>query len=159
MLLIDNKIQFLLQKALIVAGVAFLVSGWWFIRNAIIYNGDFLGLKTSNMYAEKYARPDLLPNKKGIIHSDNSTLGYMLFEKGWIRSVLYSFVGTFSYMTLPMEHAVSWLFFLIPILSMGNYIFRTKKKSFNMFYFLMFLMCVITIALNMYYSFFSDFQP
>jgi hypothetical protein len=63
------------------------------------------------MYAEKYARPDLLPNKRGIINSDNSTLGYMLFEKGWIRSVLYSFVGTFSYMTLPMEHAVSWLFF------------------------------------------------
>lgn len=156
---IDNKIQFLLQKALIVAGVAFLVSGWWFIRNAIIYNGDFLGLKTSNMYAEKYACPDLLPNKRGIINSENPTLSYMLFDRRWIHTTLYSFVGTFGNMNVFMEHAVSWLFFMIPILSLILYLVKDKNKKFDMFYFLMFIMCIITTCLNMYYSFFNDFQP
>jgi hypothetical protein len=142
-----------------VAGVAFLVSGWWFIRNAIIYNGDFLGLKTSNMYAEKYARPDLVPNKRGIINSENPTLSYMLFDRRWIHTTLYSFVGTFGYMNVFMEHAVSWLFFMIPILSLILYLVKDKNKKFDMFYFLMFIMCIITTCLNMYYSFFNDFQP
>lgn len=35
------KTKQIIQKVLIVAIMAFLVAGWWFIRNAIIYNGDF----------------------------------------------------------------------------------------------------------------------
>lgn len=156
---IENKPQFLLKKATIVAGVSFLVAGWWFIRNGIIYNGDFLGFKTSNIYAKKYAIPMYLPDNRGIINSENPTLSYMLFDRRWIHTTLYSFVGTFGNMNVFMEHAVSWLFFMIPILSLILYLVKDKNKKFDMFYFIMFIMCIITTCLNMYYSFFNDFQP
>ena len=46
-------------------GIVFLVAGWWFIRSGILYDGDFLGMKTSSIYAEKYAIDELKPGASG----------------------------------------------------------------------------------------------
>ena len=55
---IVNKMKFkeIMQKGVIVAIIAFSIAGWWFIRNAVIYNGDFLGLETQVQIGDKYAQ-------------------------------------------------------------------------------------------------------
>lgn len=39
-----------LKRGLFIAGIVFLLCGWWFIRCAILYDGDFLGLSTPAKY-------------------------------------------------------------------------------------------------------------
>lgn len=43
-------------------GIMFLVSGWFFIRNAMLNNGDFLGISYSRELAEKLADPAHKPS-------------------------------------------------------------------------------------------------
>ena len=38
------------RMAAVIAIVAILLAGWWFIRSAILYDGDFLGLRTTDKY-------------------------------------------------------------------------------------------------------------
>ena len=34
------------KKGLLVLGIVLFLSGWWFVRNYVLYDGDFLGLRT-----------------------------------------------------------------------------------------------------------------
>lgn len=45
----------------LVAAVVLLGIGWFFIRNAILYDGDFIGLKSLRLCAEMYGDPAVQP--------------------------------------------------------------------------------------------------
>ena len=52
-------------KALAVFAIAFLIGGWFFIRNAVVHDGDLLGMRTTKESASLYATEDpaLAPQK------------------------------------------------------------------------------------------------
>lgn len=111
-----------LRRGLIVAAVAVIMAGWWFLRNAILYHGDFLGMKTSSWYAQQYAQPDYKPSNRLTPQRQGYSIWGMLWihpgtwPHNWIITVLVSFVGTFGYMTVFMPYTLSklyWLLFLI----------------------------------------------
>ena len=40
----------MIQLGLVVMAVVAVLAGWWFIRNAILYDGDFIGRSTCAKY-------------------------------------------------------------------------------------------------------------
>ena len=40
----QEKGWFIAKRAALIAGICFLLAGWFFIRNAILHTGDFLGI-------------------------------------------------------------------------------------------------------------------
>ena len=81
--------SFVTQAALATA-TAVLASIWWFIRSAMILNGDFMGTKTMfNTWAITYSK-SLIP--------DISTWAVMK-QRSWWRMTLFSYWGMFGYMT------------------------------------------------------------
>ena len=87
------KTKQIIQKVLIVAIMAFLVAGWWFIRNAIIYNGDFLGINAQNECGDKYASEEYKPSTRLTVQRKNESIINMLTKDKWINVTLKSFVG------------------------------------------------------------------
>lgn len=151
------------KMAAIIAAIAFLIAGWWFIRNAVIYQGDFLGLATSNQCAESYAqaeyKPSLRPNPKHLGWSFSE----MLISNEWIRITLRSFVGllgTERFVILARVYKILWLIILIGYMGViWKLVKREKMQENKVLYGVFVLSIVIPVILSFYHSYWVDFQP
>ena len=61
-------------KLLVALAAAFLVGGWFFIRNAVLHDGDFLGMRTIQESAEEHAQEDFKPSLKRLQARDSPLL-------------------------------------------------------------------------------------
>ena len=92
--------------------------GWWFIRNAVLYDGDLIGRKACAQCAEKYAavdyRPSRYPTPEKLNWSWKDILLYQDpgWQHNWLLTVLVSFIGTFGLMQIYMPYSVSKAYFL-----------------------------------------------
>lgn len=159
--------SFILNGIIIIA-VAFLISGWCFIRNAIIYDGDFLALHASRPYAELYAVAEQKPSLKETLQNQGYSVLYMLKETKWIESTLKSAVSTLGYMNII---ASNWVYVMYEFLCIGGLVgvllraTEILRRGFwghkNERYVVvgMAVAGAITIAISVYYSWASDYQP
>ena len=87
-------------KALAVFAIAFLIGGWFFIRNAVIHDGDLLGMRTSNESAALYAADEYKPENRQTPASEgwNFQQTYLQTPEGrtsnWLFSTVSSFIGS-----------------------------------------------------------------
>ena len=171
---VKQRIAFLFRRGIVIAAVTLVLCGWWFVRNAILYDGDFIGRKACAECAEKYAAIDYRPSR------------YPTPEK---LKVLVSFIGTFGLMQIYMPYGVSKAYFLLfgigglGVLSMLG-MFYPKKRTVvkerktsgteklkiktvtvsnkwdrkGIFHLLMILLILIPVGLFMYYVYYSDNQ-
>lgn len=165
------------KKGFTIAGIAILIAGWCFIRNFIIYDGDFLGLNTSREYGEMYAQEQYKPSNRKTPANQNYSLIYMLKDMKWIATTKNSFIGLFGYMSVRMNKLIYLGYEMIGALGIIGLVLagivhltkslKQKDKSEKekndkekiLFNGIMALNIVITIALSIYYSYFMDFQP
>ena len=172
-----QKIGFvgILKKCGIILLIAFLICGWFFVRNAVLHEGDFLGRETIAELGEEYAQDGFKPSQ----HDTPSKRGYSFFRTffacdpgdgsddpfdDWIINTTYSFIGVFSFLTVYMSPKIYYayiLFFLIGLLMF--YILALRKKYWNtkegrLMVFIYNLAIIIPIGLSMYNSYYSDFQ-
>ena len=104
----------ILKKFVLILGIAFLVGGWFFIRNAVIHDGDILGRETIAEQGELYAEDEYKPSQ----HETPAKLGLSFTEtffhfdfgngskepySNWIQNTICSFIGVFSFLTLFMD--------------------------------------------------------
>ena len=161
------KIKEILQKVLIVALMAFAVAGWWFIRNAIIYNGDFLGINAQNECGDKYASEEYKPSTRLTVQRKNESIINMLTKDKWINVTLKSFVGIFGYNSMIMSNKIYYSYFLIWIIGIIGclmkfkdlFIYNKEEKNKYLLNYIFILSIIIPIILSIYYSYTSDFQP
>ena len=161
------KIKEILQKALIVASIAFFIAGWWFIRNAIIYDGDFLGLNAQIECGDKYAQEEYKPSKRPTPQRQNQSIIDMLFNMGWIHYTSRSFVGIFGYHNIVMSSKIYYCYFAIWAVALIGiimkfkelFVYKNKEKNKYLLNYIFVLSIIIPICLSMYYSYSSDFQP
>ena len=157
----------IIQKVLIVAIMAFLVAGWWFIRNAIIYNGDFLGINAQNECGDKYASEEYKPSTRLTVQRKNESIINMLTKDKWINVTLKSFVGIFGYNSMIMSNKIYYSYFLIWIIGIIGclmkfkdlFIYNKEEKNKYLLNYIFILSIIIPIILSIYYSYTSDFQP
>lgn len=167
----NNKIDIknMFKKGFLIVGITFLLCGWWFIRSAIIYNGDFLGLRTTEEYAQKYAIEELKPSNRDTDQNSNRSLKYMLVNRQWIRSTVKSFIAMFGPMRFQMGTKFYMLYLTIFTVGILGYIANFYKfkhikdmkenKNKGLLEIIFGINIIIPIILSIYYSYCSDFQP
>lgn len=183
-----EKFTRFLKKGLIISAIAFALAGWFYIRNAIIYNGDAFDLHASKDTAEIYAAEDHKPTKHSTVQKNGMTIREMLNEKDWVKLTVQSFFGYFGYWQSSMRYQdflayegifsigifgafaslIYLMYYLIKkrkrnakdklqIAPATNFAMSNKKRV--IFYLVSFLAAVIPVALSLYYSYTSDYQP
>lgn len=81
------------KKGLLVLGIVLFLSGWWFVRNYVLYDGDFLGLRTQEECAQRYAMELFKPTGRRNGMNMGISITDMLFRSDWALLVFKSFVG------------------------------------------------------------------
>lgn len=147
-------------KGIIIFIFAFIVAGWFFIRNFVIHDGDFLGMTSMYECGEKYAMPEYKMSNR----QTYQVLGYRhpLLQPAWILSTLQSFVCATGY----MEHIISKkLLFIYGGILLVGFVFGICKRKTELFkmdnyFFICLLLCMlIPILLSAHYSYTIDYQP
>ncbi|CAN5392172.1 hypothetical protein BH11CYA1_BH11CYA1_17150 [soil metagenome] len=88
-----TKLSTVLLNCALVAASAIGLSVWWFLRNAAIFDGDYLGTKTMyHTWAVTFKR-ELVFHKSA---------WSFLKDHRWWRTIIYSYWGYFGYMTQEM---------------------------------------------------------
>ena len=155
------------KKALIVASVAFAVAGWWFVRNAIIYDGDILGTKTQNKYGDKYALEQYKPSVRKTPENSNESIWHMLNEDAWANTTAKSFVGIFGYHSILMSNKIYYSYLGLWLIGglgcllkfKDLFIYKKEEKSKYILNYIFVIAIIIPILLSIIYSYTSDFQP
>ena len=155
------------KKALIVASVAFAVAGWWFVRNAIIYDGDILGTKTQNEYGNKYALEQYKPSLRKTPENSNESIWHMLDEDAWANTTAKSFVGIFGYHSILMSNKIYYSYLGLWLIGglgcllkfKDLFIYKKEEKSKYILNYIFVIAIIIPILLSIIYSYTSDFQP
>ncbi len=165
---------FVTRGAFVCVLVLVLIS-WWFIRNYIIYDGDFLGRTASAISAEKYAMKGFKPSDKVTPAAIGMTFFQMLGENfanttiSWVELVSRSFVGRFGSLDVCMP---AWVennymdfikggFLLVFIHPVKTFALRENGEFCRegIFNWCMLVAMIIPNVLNAYYSYSSDYQP
>ncbi len=165
----------ILKKFVLILGIAFLVGGWFFIRNAVIHDGDILGRETIAEQGELYAEDEYKPSQ----HETPAKLGLSFTEtffhfdfgsgskepySNWIQNTICSFIGVFSFLTLFMDLPVYLIyivffflgFLLFCILGIRKNWWHDKWRRTIMI--TGFFCILIPLGMSLYNSYYSDFQ-
>lgn len=157
------------KKGLVIAAIAIAIAGWWFVRNALIYDGDFLGMQTENEYAQEYAMDGFKPSQINNSNNIGESLPQMLVQREWIKYTLMSFVGilgTGSYLSLARMY---WIYLISIVFALLMCLLRYGSSSFRktrirdkkriLLEVTFGINMVIPVLLSVYYSYYNDFQP
>lgn len=163
---IKDKTRFILTRCLWVFLAAALVSGWWFFRSFMLYDGDIFGLRALSECKELYAQDAYKPSNISTPHKMGVSLPYMIFTMRWLSRSILSFIGVFDYLSLYLHDSSYRIIKLLFILgAFGWFIhlgrWRRENPKYNnlTLHIVMILMCIITVSLSLYNSYFNDFQP
>lgn len=113
----------LLKKGILISCIVLIGVGWWFIRNYLIYNGDFLGLTTRKIYGELYAEYEWLkPSNARTYARAGLPVFQMLKDTEYIPLLAKSFVGIFGKMDMMLPKRIYCGFSVIFLLGLGIFL-------------------------------------
>lgn len=164
------------KKMLRMAGIMCLIVlaciSYFFIRNAILYDGDFLGMRALTNSSELYAMDELKPSLRNTPEHMGVSLLFMLYYMGWIRGTYLSFIGHFGYINTLCPIWIHVFYFVLIFLAIiGTFASLAKAIYLNRKFghVLSRLKCLlhtaliagilIVVALSLYYSYYVDFSP
>lgn len=174
----------LLQKGGLIAVLVLLGISWWFIRNAVLYQGDFIAMNARRECAIETATADFNPLTRFTYQNSGTPLSEMLFATGYLTLLRDSFIAMFGPMLIP-THGLIYLFYkrfwivagavaVLPVQCLWKRATDDglchdlweepkdntwgRKKRF-VFYGAMTLFVIITIGLSIYYSYTWEYQP
>lgn len=156
------------SRLLTIAACAFAVAGWFFIRNAILYDGDFLGLRSSNLSSEIFAEPGWKPSERDTPRSMGLSVVDMLSQPYsgmyWPSLVFKSFIAAFGYMNIFVDNGIYFCYAALIVAGIVLFILRMvmgrKGIKIPAAYLIGLLLCVaIPFVLSVYNSWSGDFQP
>lgn len=89
-----------LKKGIFISVLVLAGISWWFIRSAVLYDGDILGLKSRDLCASLYANPNLRPDTRVTFQNQGYSFFGMLRESDFITLSTLSFIGVYGPMTI-----------------------------------------------------------
>ena len=97
----------ILKRGIYITVLVLLLAGWWFVRCAVLYDGDFLTLSAPAKCAELYAREEYKPSVKQSVEEQGISLEEMLRperEGGmeWLITTYRSTIGYFGFFEYPL---------------------------------------------------------
>lgn len=165
-----------LCAGLLIIGICAVLAGWWFIRNALLHDGDFFGMRTSAALAEQLAQAAYKPSQHVTPASSGYSILKMLFRSfqppgqsvspPWLYVTYISFLGNFGFMSIPMTklaYVLLTLIFWTAGISAVFWWFREGRKTDaargKLWHALLILSILAPFCLSIWYSYSSDYQP
>lgn len=161
------KCVYPLRAFMVVLLVALVVAGWFFVRNAILYNGDFIGMPTSGKSSELFAADGFRPSERLTMKSQGVGILSLLFEEHlgtvWLVFTVKSFIGVFGYMSIPLNRPIYLTYLIVLVIGLGSFLLLLarggfKSKRNKLILITLCVTAVIPIILSIYYSWASDYQ-
>lgn len=153
------KGNFILKRFLIVVSVVFLFTGWFFIRNAYLHDGDFLGRNAACRIAEMWeAKGHKVYFGMPVSKQGYSFIGFIVLWKEWWLTSLESFIAKFGYMNVSISRQIIKMYYTV--ISIGFFfglLYFLRKKKFVELITLLFSIGV-PILLSLLYSYYYDYQ-
>jgi len=162
---IRDKGRLIFRRSAWIAGMCLVLAGWFYIRSALIHNGDFLGIAYEEVTRQRlagmgYTLLDYVNSRR-----DGMTpLQFFCWKNyEWLWMSSRSFIGTFGNMTiyLPLvRYGIYYSIHAAGILLFSAVIVRRKPSRFDVLYLITLLVSsVITVGLHFWHSYARDFQP
>ena len=157
-----------LQKTLFISAIVLIGAGWWFLRNALLYEGDFLGMAARSKCAIETAFTEFNPLTKATIQGSGESVLYLFRETDFKYYVFKSFIAYFGPMAVPTYEwiytgykvvFVLGLIFLILPVKRVEYLTHLDQKMRGFFHISMLIDCIIPACLCIWYSYSWDYQP
>lgn len=162
---ISDKGRLVLNRAILITVACLILAGWFFIRNAYLHNGDFLGISSeADSRARMEAMGYRLTNYVRYRENGMSIPAFLLMNRfWWLRMTLMSFVGVFGYLNILLPPALYILYALVIAGGMVLFavtLFRRKpSRRDSLFMIMMLLASVVTFLLHFWQSYARDYQP
>lgn len=154
-------------SALVLTGIS-----WWFIRSAILYDGDFLGLNARDYCASLYAIPEVNPTTRETWQNQGYTVFQMLKQSNFLELSRMSFIGMFGSMSIPIS---PWVYRFYRLMLTGGVILSAviplkttklkeklffERKGLEIFFHANLIFCILMpLLLSIWYSYATDYQP
>lgn len=161
-----------LKKGCFIAAIVLLGIAWWFIRSAVLYDGDFLGLRARNDCASLYAVPELHPDTRVTWESQGYSVFDMLKASDFLNLSVLSFIGMYGAMAIPTSIWVyrfyRYLFLFCVLLCILVPLSKTKaaavpdtqRRGLRIFWHVNMIFCILMpLFLSISYSYATDYQP
>lgn len=161
-----------LKKGCFISALVLLGITWWFLRSAMLYDGDFLGLQARNNCAMLYAIPELHPDTRVTWLSQGYSVFDMLKDSDFLNLSVLSFIGMYGPMAIPTSIWVyrfyKYLFALGILLCILAPLSKTgctgipgaKRKGLRAFWHVNMIFCILMpLVLSIVYSYSTDYQP
>lgn len=172
----DGKLSFdwkpFLKWGCFISVLVLIGISWWFIRSAILYDGDFLGLQARENCAVLYAVPEQHPDTRPTWQNQGYSVLDMLRETTFLELSRMSFIGIFGAMSIPVS---IWTYRFYRVLLFGGAILSiviplkkckgvtellSRRKGLEMFFHLNLVFCMLMpLILSIQYSYTTDYQP
>lgn len=160
-------IHALLKKGIFISAIVLLGIGWWFIRNALLYDGDFLALEARNICAAKTCLEGYDPYTRDTYQRLGIPLMDMIFKTDYFTLVWKSFIAMFGPMLIPTHHYIYMAFKDVFFMAVIGLILPVKVQVLTwasrpqkwLVHLTMLLGIIIPVVLALYYSYTFDFQP
>lgn len=157
----------LLSKGIFISVIVLVGIAWWFIRNAILYDGDFLAMEARALCAAETCIEAYNPLTRETYQKMGVPLMEMVFGTDYFTLVWKSFIAMFGPMLIPTHHYIYMAFrdlFFVTLIGLlipkKSYVLTwTNKYSKWLMHGIMALAIVIPVVLALTYSYGYDFQP
>lgn len=162
----------LFRRGLFISAIVLVCISWWFIRNAVLYDGDFLGLSARAECTLETATEKYHPLTKETYYNTGFSLWYMIFKTDFLELLTNSTIATFGPMSIvTFKHIYTVIKWLTLISLAGLFLpkrFRASSPACaeqfpaadrRALYGNMVLCILIPIVLCIGYSYLSDYQP
>ena len=158
----------MLTKGVLISSVVLSGISWQFIRNYILYEGDFLGLQTRDRLAVQFAVPEANPLTMSTYLNRGESIWGMLSNSDFVSKTFNSFVGVYGSLSIvgnPKMYTAFKVFFAVGITAC--ILLRQPKADFGgslpkwkqIFFHANMVFCIVTpVFLLLYYAYAVDFQ-
>lgn len=154
--------NYVIHRCLVIAVTAFALAGWFFVRNALLYDGDFLGMNAMRACGELYAADAFKPSARVTFASEGKTIWDMFLETEWISYSAKSFFACFGHLNLwaSLKYYICYMSIIcIAAAGFAYGFFKRKRSSENRLLYLCLALCMaIPVILSAANSYFNDFQ-
>ena len=160
-----GKKRLFFNRLILIVGICLLLAGWFFIRNACLHHGDFLGIAS-----EKVSRAHMQEQGyvlyRYICYRDEG-LSIMQFLRltnyEWLRMTVESFIGVFGYMLIylpKIQYGIYYTAFLGAIILFFVILLHQEVvRRDKLLMFMMLFSSIITVSLHFWQSYTRDYQP
>lgn len=156
----------MLRAGILIAVIVLAGISWYFIRNAILYNGDFLGMESMKKCGELYATAETGSPYSHSYQQRGISVWQMILETDFFAGMFMSFVGAWGSVSIVGS---IWMYrFYKAVFAVGMvcfFLLQNKNQAHSvsqgrqLFFHINMIFCaVMPLVLCIYYAYSMDFQ-